>query len=36
VLRKEFLAADMGISGCNFAIAETGTSASSPTRATGA
>lgn len=25
VLRKEFLAADMGISGCNFAIAETGT-----------
>jgi L-lactate dehydrogenase complex protein LldF len=32
----EFLSADMGISGCNFAIAETGTSASSPTRATGA
>lgn len=25
VLRKEFLAADMGISGCNFGIAETGT-----------
>jgi L-lactate dehydrogenase complex protein LldF len=25
VLRKEFLSADMGISGCNFAIAETGT-----------
>jgi len=25
VLRKEFLNADMGISGCNFAIAETGT-----------
>jgi L-lactate dehydrogenase complex protein LldF len=24
-LRQEFLAADMGISGCNFAIAETGT-----------
>ncbi len=24
-LRKEFLSADMGISGCNFAIAETGT-----------
>ncbi|MEZ4612720.1 MAG: LUD domain-containing protein [Caldilineaceae bacterium] len=24
-LRKEFLGADMGISGCNFAIAETGT-----------
>lgn len=24
-LRREFLAADMGISGCNFAIAETGT-----------
>ncbi|MEM7531327.1 MAG: LutB/LldF family L-lactate oxidation iron-sulfur protein [Chloroflexota bacterium] len=24
-LRKEFLTADMGISGCNFAIAETGT-----------
>lgn len=25
VLRKEFLGADMGISGCNFGIAETGT-----------
>ena len=25
VLRKEFLSAEMGISGCNFAIAETGT-----------
>jgi len=25
VLRREFLTADMGISGCNFAIAETGT-----------
>ncbi len=25
VLRQEFLAAEMGISGCNFAIAETGT-----------
>jgi L-lactate dehydrogenase complex protein LldF len=25
LLRREFLAADMGISGCNFAIAETGT-----------
>ena len=25
VLRREFLAADMGISGCNFAIADTGT-----------
>ncbi len=24
-LRKEFLSADMGVSGCNFAIAETGT-----------
>ncbi len=24
-LRREFLAADMGVSGCNFAIAETGT-----------
>ena len=27
VLRKEFLAADMGISGCNFAIADTAPSA---------
>ena len=25
VLRREFLSAEMGISGCNFAIAETGT-----------
>jgi L-lactate dehydrogenase complex protein LldF len=25
ILRKEFLSADMGVSGCNFAIAETGT-----------
>ncbi|MBV7331968.1 iron-sulfur cluster-binding protein [Chloroflexi bacterium TSY] len=25
ILRKDFLAADMGVSGCNFAIAETGT-----------
>lgn len=25
VLRKEFLSAEMGVSGCNFAIAETGT-----------
>ncbi len=25
MLRKEFLTADMGVSGCNFAIAETGT-----------
>ena len=33
-LRERFLAADVGITGANFLIAETGTSSSSPTRAT--
>ena len=36
VLREAFLAADMGISGVNFGVAETGSSASARTRATAA
>ena len=33
-LREKFLTAEVGISGANFLIADTGRSASSPTRAT--
>jgi len=34
-LRQKFLEADMGITGANFAVAETGTIVLSPTKATG-